>query len=274
MTPLPTGRDQSCDQTIGTACPSAKAVGSVRSPSWSTTPKREKTARSAPSPAAFSQTSSDRPLVWCNAPPPAAVERATMPRGPTAGRSARSYAAARPAVKRHPCTVRHALPIVGASRTAERRITMHRSFAVPFGLALLGLAACAPLVATPTPAPQPTAPPAVPTAAPPPTRVVVVAPSPTPPPAAPVAPKPTAAPAPAAQDGTLIVGTDIQPGTYRSRGAASGDQNCYWARLRDFSGATGSVLDVGVGPGQAVVTIAPTDKGFQTRNCQPWEKIG
>lgn len=45
-------------------------------------------------------------------------------------------------------------------------------------------------------------------------------------------------PPPAAQfsDGLYLVGTDINPGEYKSDGPASGDM-CYWARLRDSAGS-------------------------------------
>ena len=33
---------------------------------------------------------------------------------------------------------------------------------------------------------------------------------------------------PMAGDGTFVVGTDVQPGLYRSEGGS----NCYWARLK------------------------------------------
>ncbi|GAB2905507.1 hypothetical protein GCM10027203_00270 [Nonomuraea fastidiosa] len=68
---------------------------------------------------------------------------------------------------------------------------------------------------------------------------------------------------------TLRVGTDIQPGTYRTTGPASGFTMCYWARLRDESG---DVIAAGMPSGAAVVTIQPTDKAFQTGGCAEWTK--
>ena len=68
---------------------------------------------------------------------------------------------------------------------------------------------------------------------------------------------------------TLRVGTDIQPGTYRTSGPAAGFTMCYWARLRDESG---DVIAAGMPSGAAVVTIQPTDKAFQTGGCAGWTK--
>lgn len=71
---------------------------------------------------------------------------------------------------------------------------------------------------------------------------------------------PTATPG----DGTWRVGVDIQPGTYRS----SGGDPCYWARLYGFAGNSQSEIHLGSGP--TVVTIAPTDVGFESRKCGTW----
>ena len=65
-------------------------------------------------------------------------------------------------------------------------------------------------------------------------------------------------------DGTLKVGTDIQPGTYRTRTASQG---CYWERLKDFTGGVDSILANDNTDYPAVVTILPTDAGFKSTNC-------
>jgi hypothetical protein len=59
---------------------------------------------------------------------------------------------------------------------------------------------------------------------------------------------------------------DVPPGTYRSRGGST----CYWERLKNFSGQLGGIAanDNAIGP--AVVTIAPTDKGFNSHGCATW----
>ena len=62
--------------------------------------------------------------------------------------------------------------------------------------------------------------------------------------------------------GTYRVGKDVRAGTYRTLGSGVG--SCYWARLKGFSGSLGAIIanENVVGPG--LVTILPTDKGFET----------
>jgi hypothetical protein len=67
-------------------------------------------------------------------------------------------------------------------------------------------------------------------------------------------------------DGTFIVGTDIAPGTWRADAAT----DCYWTRLRGFSGGMGDVITNALKTG--VVTIAATDKGFASQKCGTWTK--
>lgn len=79
--------------------------------------------------------------------------------------------------------------------------------------------------------------------------------------------------APAARvpgDGTFLVGDDIQPGTYRSSDNAEG---CYWARLKDTTGGSGSINANEYGRGSAVVTITAKDAAFETSGCSEWVKI-
>lgn len=77
----------------------------------------------------------------------------------------------------------------------------------------------------------------------------------------------TSSPDSAFGDGTFIVGIDIAAGTWRS----DSPETCYWARLAGFSGGMGDVIanENGVG----FVTIARTDKGFQSSSCGTWTKI-
>jgi hypothetical protein len=74
---------------------------------------------------------------------------------------------------------------------------------------------------------------------------------------------------PAFGDGTYQVGTDLQPGTYRTR---EGSANCYWERLKDFSGGVNSILANGNTSAPAIVTIEPTDAGFNSQGCGTWTK--
>lgn len=71
---------------------------------------------------------------------------------------------------------------------------------------------------------------------------------------------------------TLVVGVDIQPGTYRTTGPAGGTGQCYWARMNSTTGDIGDVIDAGMPSGPATVTIAATDKSFQTAGCGEWTR--
>lgn len=84
------------------------------------------------------------------------------------------------------------------------------------------------------------------------------------------APTPTPAPAPGAftfGTGAKVVGTGVSAGTYRTRTAASG---CYWKRLSGFGGTSGEIIANGISDDPTVVTIAPTDRGFDSSSCATW----
>jgi hypothetical protein len=68
-------------------------------------------------------------------------------------------------------------------------------------------------------------------------------------------------------DGTYTVGKTVKAGTYRAPGPGS---NCYWARLKDFGGSVDDIIANNNTGDPAVVTIAPSDKGFQTSGCGTW----
>lgn len=72
-------------------------------------------------------------------------------------------------------------------------------------------------------------------------------------------------------DGTFLVGTDVEPGTYRSSGGDS--YGCYYARLSDTTGNFDAIITNGIGDGQSIVTIEPTDAAFETSGCGTWEKV-
>ncbi|HKW20875.1 MAG TPA: hypothetical protein VJO13_05830 [Ktedonobacterales bacterium] len=81
---------------------------------------------------------------------------------------------------------------------------------------------------------------------------------------------PTATPTPSFKhfgDGTFQVGKDIQPGTYRTR---QGSPGCYWARLSGFGGSVGEIIANDNTDAPAVVTIAASDKGFESQGCGTW----
>lgn len=67
-------------------------------------------------------------------------------------------------------------------------------------------------------------------------------------------------------DGIFLVGTDIQPGQYRTQ-----EGSCYWARL---SGTSGELDDIiANGNGAAVVTVAEGDAAFEVRSCGEWTAV-
>jgi hypothetical protein len=68
-------------------------------------------------------------------------------------------------------------------------------------------------------------------------------------------------------DGTHRVGTDVRPGTYRTREPAD---FCYWARLRGFGGTVDDIIANENVVGYGVVTIGPRDKGFESNGCPEW----
>jgi hypothetical protein len=67
--------------------------------------------------------------------------------------------------------------------------------------------------------------------------------------------------------GTKRVGSDITPGTYRTRSAPS---DCYWERLKGFSGELKDIIANDFSSGYQVVTIKSTDKGFRSSRCGTW----
>lgn len=69
-------------------------------------------------------------------------------------------------------------------------------------------------------------------------------------------------------EGTFIVNEDVQPGRYKAR--ASGSNSCYWARLKDDSGESDSIIANNISQGSAVVTIKPSDGAFETSGCTTW----
>jgi len=71
-------------------------------------------------------------------------------------------------------------------------------------------------------------------------------------------------------DGTYIIGTDIQPGTYRTSGPASDGDNCYWERDKDLNGTVDSIIANNNSSGPQTVHISATDAAFQTDGCAGW----
>ena len=69
------------------------------------------------------------------------------------------------------------------------------------------------------------------------------------------------------EEGQWVVGEDVKPGTYRTREASDG---CYWARLKGFGGALTDIIANENANGPTIVTIAKTDKGFESTGCATW----
>ncbi|GHF77259.1 hypothetical protein GCM10018790_64210 [Kitasatospora xanthocidica] len=73
-------------------------------------------------------------------------------------------------------------------------------------------------------------------------------------------------------DGSYEVGTDVQPGTYKSKGPKPGGIGmCYWERNNGGDGV-GSIIANDTVQGPATVTIKTGDKIFKTTACQEWVK--
>lgn len=70
-------------------------------------------------------------------------------------------------------------------------------------------------------------------------------------------------------DGQYIVGYDILPGTYRSKG----NDGCYIARLGGFSGELDEIISNDFGNGNMLVTIKSGDEGFETSGCYEWNRV-
>ncbi len=64
--------------------------------------------------------------------------------------------------------------------------------------------------------------------------------------------------------GMYIVGTEIQPGTYKGLGGADILDSCYWARLRDVRGELDSIIANDNAIGQFYIQVSANDFALQT----------
>ena len=71
-----------------------------------------------------------------------------------------------------------------------------------------------------------------------------------------------------AGEGTYLVGTDVQPGTYK----ADASTGCYWARLKSLD--TSDIIDNQNTDGPVVLQILPTDKAVEVARCAEFHKVG
>jgi hypothetical protein len=71
--------------------------------------------------------------------------------------------------------------------------------------------------------------------------------------------------------GTFHVGSQVPPGTYRTRANRDG---CYWERLSGFSGEFHHLITNDYRNTPATVQISPSDRGFHaTEGCGTWTRI-
>src|SRR3954471_20289622 len=68
-------------------------------------------------------------------------------------------------------------------------------------------------------------------------------------------------------DGIFGVGSDIAPGTYRTRANTGG---CYWERRAGSSGDLSELVVNDSTNVSAIVTIARTDRAFKSERCGTW----
>jgi hypothetical protein len=72
--------------------------------------------------------------------------------------------------------------------------------------------------------------------------------------------------------GTYVVGRDIQPGDYWTRGPDYGDA-ATWQRLSATDGAFDSVITAGIAEGPTQITIKPTDNAVHLTGGAVWTKV-
>jgi hypothetical protein len=68
-------------------------------------------------------------------------------------------------------------------------------------------------------------------------------------------------------DGVWVVGRDIPAGTYRT---ATSPDFCYGARLSGFGGTLDDIIANEIGYESLIVTIEPSDAGFESTDCDLW----
>ena len=70
-------------------------------------------------------------------------------------------------------------------------------------------------------------------------------------------------------DGIHMIGTDIQPGTYRNEG----NDTCYWARMSGVGGTFDELIANGNPRGQSYVEVSADDVAFKSQLCGTWELV-
>jgi Bacterial Ig-like domain (group 2) len=72
-------------------------------------------------------------------------------------------------------------------------------------------------------------------------------------------------------NGTRRVGIEIPAGLFRSRNSPT--TSCYWARLSGFGGTSAEIIANDIGSGPRLVSIASTDRGFESSGCATWTQV-
>lgn len=74
-------------------------------------------------------------------------------------------------------------------------------------------------------------------------------------------------------DGQYLVGQDMRPGTYRTKGPSAGSLgDCYWERDKDSSGDMNSIIANDNLAGSGIVTVSEGEV-FKTTGCQDWVRV-
>lgn len=85
-------------------------------------------------------------------------------------------------------------------------------------------------------------------------------------------------------NGFFVVGPDIAPGLYRTGGTASAwtvwvndipteDSMCLWFTYNTPSPDKDQVVETNISVGPMYANINTSVKAFESRNCQPWERV-
>jgi hypothetical protein len=83
---------------------------------------------------------------------------------------------------------------------------------------------------------------------------------------------PTPPPGATFGDGTWVVGSDIQPGVYKTQGPGAGGLPCYWARLSSLN--TQDIIDNGLPNGPTTIEVHSGDKALELSGGCTWHKVG
>jgi hypothetical protein len=76
-------------------------------------------------------------------------------------------------------------------------------------------------------------------------------------------------------DGTWVVGTDIQAGTWHTDGPGAGDPVCHWTRESNLDGEPSSVIATGASQdGPDSVAVLGGDKAFTLSGGCTWTRVG